>query len=37
MSVMIIPTRAGIVMECNECHTRDTVEAMGYGHDCEEK
>jgi hypothetical protein len=35
MSMMMTPTRAGLVMTCNECHTSGTVEEMSYGHDCE--
>lgn len=31
----MIPTRAGMVLECTECNTRGNSEEMSYGHDCE--
>ena len=31
----MIPTRAGLMLECVECGTRGNSEEMSYGHDCE--
>jgi len=37
MTIRMIPTRAGLMMECTECLTKGQIEEMSYGHDCEVK